>query len=176
MRTVELTVVEISELHKRRFWNCVDKNGSFPDPTNPNYQGLNQCWHWTAYRDKDGYGTMRVGRLKRRAHRIAFAIGNNKHLSEEWILHRCDNPQCVNPDHLQVGTSQSNHFDMQQKKRIAKGEKSGMSKLHSSDIPKIKKLRRDGFTWPAIGLAFNVSGTAVRLACLGQTWKHVECD
>jgi len=121
MQTVELTVVEISELHKKRFWNCVDKNGSLPDQNNPHYEGLGRCWHWTAYRDQDGYGTIRIGKIKRRAHRIAFAISTESPISDAWILHLCDNPACVNPDHLQVGNSQSNHLDMQRKKRIAKG-------------------------------------------------------
>lgn len=173
MQTVELTVVEISELHKRRFWKRVDKNGPLPDQSNPHYNGLDPCWKWTAYRDKDGYGTMRVGRLKRRAHRIAFAIENNSSISDEWVLHLCDNPQCVNPSHLLIGTSQSNHKDMQAKKRIAHGETSGVSKLKNSDIPKIRELRAIGKTWSEIGRSVGVSRVTARSACLGKTWRHV---
>lgn len=60
------------------------------------------CWEWQAYRDRDGYGTFRVGDKKQRAHRVSFAIQNGRFPRADHVLdHLCKNTACVNPNHLE---------------------------------------------------------------------------
>jgi hypothetical protein len=76
-----------------------------------------ECWPWTATIDRDGYGRMKVGGKSQRAHRLAYALRIGPVPDGLSVLHRCDNPCCVNPDHLWVGTSSDNMRDMATKGR-----------------------------------------------------------
>jgi hypothetical protein len=84
------------------------------------------CWLWTGSRNNHGYGQIadeqgRDGRLLL-AHRVAWELANGRTLtSEEEILHACDTPACVNPDHLRVGSHAENMADMAAKGRSCKG-------------------------------------------------------
>ena len=87
-----------------RFWGNVKKTSS--------------CWLWTGYKEKDGYGRFRVGRGKRmRAHRFSWLYLRGDIPENKIICHKCDNPICVNPDHLFVGTHKENTTDMFNKGR-----------------------------------------------------------
>jgi hypothetical protein len=75
-----------------------------------------QCWEWTGRRDSDGYGTFSVKCYPTRAHRFAWTQANGAIPDGLHVLHHCDNPPCVNPAHLFVGTNRDNHED-----KMAKG-------------------------------------------------------
>jgi hypothetical protein len=77
----------------------------------------NGCWEWQLFRDKDGYGRLKVKQRMKRAHRVSFelSVGSTKNLS---VLHRCDNPPCVNPDHLFLGSMKDNMQDKLKKGRL----------------------------------------------------------
>lgn len=85
------------------------------------------CWNWTAGKDKDGYGRFAVpGRGSYlRAHRFSFELYVGAVPEGMLVLHRCDNPSCVRPDHLFLGVYQDNADDMVAKGRQAKGDRSG---------------------------------------------------
>jgi hypothetical protein len=85
------------------FWCHVDKNG------------VNGCWIWTGSRTRAGYG--RIGQVY--AHRRAWELTRGTIVDGEWVLHRCDNPPCVNPDHLFLGTQLDNMRDAAQKERVS---------------------------------------------------------
>lgn len=99
-----------------RFWAKVDKSES--------------CWVWTAGTVPGGYGFIRMrGREKTSgmAHRISWELHNGPVPTGMYVMHICDNPPCVRPDHLRLGTPQENTQDA-----IAKGRHRGQRKLHQS--------------------------------------------
>jgi hypothetical protein len=80
-----------------RFWSKVDKSG--------------ECWLWTAYRDHSGYGIFGLNGRNQRAPRVAYELLVGPIPQGMYILHSCDNPPCVNPSHLRVGTNLENVQD-----------------------------------------------------------------
>jgi hypothetical protein len=86
-----------------------------------------ECWEWLASTDKDGYGRLGIGQphwRMLRANRIAYILANGYVPDELWVLHKCDNPLCVNPNHLFVGTATDNNRDT-----VAKGRHVNYNKL-----------------------------------------------
>lgn len=75
------------------------------------------CWNWIAGRNERGYGRFRVGDRTLAAHRVAFAISRGADPGELFVCHSCDNPSCVNPDHLWLGTNADNLRDCVNKGR-----------------------------------------------------------
>lgn len=95
-----------------RFWSKVNKDGSIP----AHCPELGQCWEWIGFIGTNGYG--RLGRGKENAvHRISYELQNGKIANNLWVLHKCDNSKCVNPNHLFLGTVQDNVDDMFRKGR-----------------------------------------------------------
>lgn len=98
-----------------RFWAKVDTNG----PTMPHMES--PCWIWQASKNS-GYGTFNLGNKQTPAHRCAWFFVFGELLSSEIILlHQCDNPPCVNPEHLSTGTHLDNMQDMAKKGRAMRG-------------------------------------------------------
>lgn len=92
------------------------------------------CWIWTKtkikgrYKSNSGYGVMGVGRSICRAHRVSYKLFFGNFKKELDVLHRCDNPSCVNPNHLFLGTDEDNQRD-----RVAKGRHDQATKTHCSN-------------------------------------------
>ncbi len=94
------------------------------------------CWLWTGYRAANGYGRIPVPRLNHKrpwtigwAHRVSYALNVGPITEGLSVLHRCDNPQCVRPDHLFLGTQRDNIQDAARKGRTARGDRS-FARLH----------------------------------------------
>lgn len=95
---------EITENLLKRFWEKVEKTET--------------CWIWKAFKNKQGYGRIGLSSGKCiNAHRVSYVIHKGKIPEDQFICHTCDNPSCVNPDHLFAGTRQDNIDDMIIKKR-----------------------------------------------------------
>lgn len=83
------------------------------------------CWHWAGKKNDNGYGVLTVAGVETRAHRAMFFEVNPEASRELFVLHKCDNPQCVNPEHLFLGTQAENMKDMHNKGRFKGGAKAG---------------------------------------------------
>lgn len=108
-----------------RFWGHVDKEIS-----QIFYNG-SRCWEWTASCSPDGYGQVRISGKTELTHRVAWTIANGSIPDNFQVLHHCDNPPCVNPSHLFLGTNQDNVDDKMEKGREgrAMGDRNG-SRTH----------------------------------------------
>jgi hypothetical protein len=100
------------------------------------------CWDWTASTAGKGYGQIKLPGTRRQiyAHHLSWQIHHGKIPTGKYILHRCDNPRCVNPDHLFVGSAKVNAEDMKAKDRHLRGELNTEAILTEADIRAIRML------------------------------------
>lgn len=100
------------------------------------------CLLWIGAKSSRGYGYLRLGKDTRRAHRVSYELFKGKIPNGMLVCHSCDNPICVNPKHLWLGTSKDNSHDRNKKGRAFKtiGETNGMSKLTKNNVIEIKSL------------------------------------
>lgn len=128
------------------------------------------CLEWQAGKDKDGYGKFLYGR----AHRAAWSFEHGDIPSGHYILHRCDNPSCVDVAHLFTGTNVDNMRDMKKKGRSLRGEFNPRAKLNEQDIALIFKMRSDGCKMKPIARKFGVSHQLVSRILQHGLWTHVK--
>ena len=138
----------------------------------------NGCWNWIGTkRGKSGgvyYGGTNIGRKSVLAHRASYEFYVGEIPSGMLVCHKCDNPQCVNPEHLFLGTHSDNAMDMSLKNRGTNGEKNKNSKLTDNKVMEIRfagKLRN--MRQKDIAYVFGVSEKAVHKIINNKTWKHL---
>lgn len=121
------------------------------------------CWEWTNSKDEKGYGLFSIGRKTFRAHRIAYELKNGKIPKGMLVCHTCDNPSCVNPNHLFIGTNLDNCKDKILKERAMYvcGELQGHSKITDLQVEEIRKMRVDGIKLKDIAEKFGITETTV---------------
>lgn len=125
-----------------KFWSKVNKNGPIPK----NHPELGQCWIWTGAKFKLGYGKVIINYKPCLAHRVSWTLSHGEISNRVCILHKCDNPSCVNPTHLFKGSKADNNRDRAQKGRSALGEKSGRVKLTDNQVKEIRATYQKGST------------------------------
>lgn len=145
-----------------RFNASIDKS--------PNEKG---CWIWTASKLKAGYGKIRNHYKHLLAHRVSYQINNGEIPPGMFVCHSCDNPSCVNPAHLFLGSRADNEADKVAKGRQIKGESHHKSKLNDSEVLEIRKRIKDGETCRGIAKIYNVDFTLISLIGRGKIWKHL---
>lgn len=153
-----------------RFWSKVEKRAE------------SDCWPWTAAVTKDGYGWIRsvAGGQMALAHRASWEINKGPIPDGLYVLHRCDNPACVNPGHLFLGTQIENMADMTAKgRRIGRGGLKGVTnhraKLTDADVREIRRLHGEcGMKRGAIAERFGVTQSPIRAIIRGDAWRHVK--
>jgi DNA-binding XRE family transcriptional regulator len=142
-----LSKSDINETTKRRFELKCGK---------PNANG---CIPWLAGKTHGGYGYLRTnGRgTTTTAHRIAWVLKRGDIPPEILVLHRCDNPSCVNVDHLFLGSEKQNTADMVSKRRHGWRNGTPWQKLYAGDWERIKELRHMRYTQREVAAYFGVS-------------------
>jgi len=132
------------------------------------------CWYWSGYLDKNGYGSLKINKSTKRAHRISYEIHKEPIPSGLIVMHSCDTPTCVNPDHLLVGTYAENSADMVKKGRSnsARGERSGSSKLKEKDIIEIRDLL-NVIPKNKIAALYGVNRGVIYKIMTRRIWSHV---
>lgn len=145
------------------------------------------CWEWTAAIDHRGYGKIWVGSKRdgtwrmAAAHRVAWELANGP-TGELHVLHQCDNPRCVRPSHLFLGTHGDNMRDCVEKgrhgttrkpHRIARGERNSHAKLTADDVRAMRSSHARGEAISAIAREYGLSPQGARAAVLGLTWRHL---
>lgn len=138
--------------------------------------GRGDCWEFFGVRKKKmGYGQFwlnETGIIV--AHRAAWILSRGPIPKGMCVLHRCDNPPCVNPDHLFLGTKRDNNLDCFSKGRFSKGSNHPTSKLTEQDVLKIRALhkpRKVGMI--QISRKLNLPQSAIRGVISGKSWKHL---
>lgn len=132
------------------------------------------CWEWISNKIPQGYGMFWHRGKSRRAHRISWEMKNGKIPKGILVLHKCDNPSCVNPDHLFLGNYKLNSLDMLQKKRhrAISGEKHYLAKLN---ILKVRKIREEystgNFTQRDLASKYKISQPSIGDIINNKTWR-----
>lgn len=155
---------KLSERQLKRFWARVIKTKS--------------CWNWIGFIDNRKRG--RIGFVIAgvnnyyRPYRVVYELLVGPIPPGLVICHKCDNPICLNPDHLFAGTQKDNIHDAIMKNRFARGEKHGQSKLTKSQVTQIRKLDRGPWGRPRrsdIAAKFGISAKQVERICNMKLWK-----
>lgn len=126
------------------------------------------CWNWTGSKHKFGYGEFRIGRTLFRCHRYSYEIHKGEIPEGLGINHTCDNPSCVNPDHLYAGTAQQNVTDALNRERHTNRI------LTKDQVIQIRSLLKDPSLNPnKISKLFNVLPITIYNIRDRKTWKHL---
>lgn len=155
--------------------NLLKKTAFYADPEERFWAKVNKtptCWIWQGAKTTGGYGIVTIGGKNYSAHKLSWQWANGKPVPEgQVLLHKCDNPLCVNPEHLTPDTQQNNVLDRVNKGRSAKGRENGRARLKEKDIKKIKSLRSKGWTETAIAKQFGVGRSTISNILHGRTWN-----
>jgi len=135
------------------------------------------CIPWPYGKAGNGYGSVQFGYYKKDyAHRVSYLITCGNIPEGLHVLHKCDNPPCINPRHLFLGTEKDNRADQIKKGRTCIGEKNGFSKLTESQVLQIRRLYKKGVVGRgqiAIGKLFGVHRINIRKIVNRITWRHI---
>ena len=138
---------------------------------------MNNCQLWPYLKDKDGYGLIKVNGKLKRAHRVAWEAANNTEIPlGQWVLHKCDNPTCVNPEHLYIGDGKQNMLDRRLRGRNKgwkgpnqSGESNSNCKLTINDVEYIRKNRKYGMG-KVLAKQFETTPEYIRKIWQGKVW------
>lgn len=150
---------------EERFWEKVSKGEG--------------CWEWTAGRHTQGYGMIVIERRNTPAHRVSYELAHGPIPDSLHVLHKCDNPPCVRPDHLFLGTHADNMRDARNKNRLVahRGSKHGCAKLTEKQIGKIRATysfrgMNGGWTLKELAAKYGVTFHAIWRIVARKTWQH----
>lgn len=137
------------------------------------------CWPWIGPVTRGGYGNFFFMGKQSRASRVSYKIHKGEIPSGMVVCHKCDNPKCVNPDHLFLGSHKDNIADMLLKGRGKKGnpniagENNKTAKLSVSEIIEIRRLSNEGVSKAEIGRMFGIRDSHVCKIVQRKSWAHV---
>lgn len=157
-------ITQLTERQKDNFWVKVKRLSE------------DECWEWTGGKLRFGYGRFRIGNSSHiAAHRISWFLTNGKIPENMLVCHKCDNPGCVNPNHLFIGTQKDNMQDCAVKGRTYDriGSKNSNAKLKESDIPIIRERLNKGEAQASIAKRYKVGQMQISYIKNRINWAHV---
>lgn len=128
------------------------------------------CIRFTGHLDREGYGRIMVARVKYMAHRLAYSINNGPIPDGYVVRHKCDNPSCINPEHLEVGTQADNIADKVSRGRQARGSGVGRAILTEESV---REIRSSPLKVSELSILYGVSVVSIRNILRRKTWQHV---
>ena len=131
-----------------------------------------ECEEWRGYKLPHGYGQVRFNGKTCLAHRVAYCKHYGTQLSEisgKVVRHLCDNPSCINPEHLILGSNKDNSEDMVSRNRQAKGEKIGISKL---TMEKVREIRDSSDVQRVLAERYGVNQSVISNIKTGVIWNE----
>ena len=131
------------------------------------------CWIWYGGRHTSGYGSFRIGRRTYHAHQASWIIHFDWPKNKLFVLHTCDNPLCVKPDHLYLGTAKDNARDAKERGRAGIGGRNGKAKITVWKMAEIKDLFREGWDHKSLADKFCVSEMDIEEILLGKQWEEI---
>lgn len=146
-----------------RFWEKVDKSGG-------------GCWLWTGTVTDRGYGSVNTGGKhgpSRGAHRVAWELTHGPIPKGMVVCHSCDNPPCVRPDHLFLGSQRANLRDASAKKRTMRGEDHVFHRLTEADVMDIRTRHADGTSQADLAREYGLNHQHVSSIVGGRAWAHL---
>jgi hypothetical protein len=193
--------VKLTERLLKRFRSKIDKSGPIPS----HVPDIGNCWDWKGVIEGTGYGSISQGRKGFFVHRVSYLLEYGQFDESLCVLHKCDRRSCLRPSHLFLGTKGDNCRDMATKgraasgdrngrrlypesiprgdnhharrnpERLARGERTGGSKLKEADVrwiranahPKKRNIK-------GIARKFGVSGSTIAYIFHRKTWNHIE--
>lgn len=130
---------------------------------------LRGCWLWTGAPDSKGYGAMQSDHVRRLAHRLSYELFVAPIPAGLWVLHRCDVPLCVNPDHLFLGNATDNARDMAAKERC------GRTTLTGDQVREIRALYANGgISQHQLARRFSVGAMTINRIVNRKRWLHID--
>ena len=163
--------------------NRREKNIFLRFESNFKFNAENHCWEWFGPKDRNGYGVFFIKKEKGKtrrgfSHRVSYELYRHKIPEGLLACHICDNPKCVNPDHIFLGTHKENTMDMIKKgrSRNARGEDAGHSKLSAKQVLEMRKLKTGGIGGPTylnLAKAYGISKNSAFLIINRKSWIHI---
>lgn len=143
----------------------------------PKVKKTEGCWIWEGGKNKRGYGVFKFAEKQGSAHRFSWELHNGTIPEGLQVLHNCpdgDNPSCVNPDHLWLGTNLQNRIDSVEKNRHSRGERQGHSKLTEAQVREIRRQSSvEGIDVKELAQRYGIGVRAVYQVLSRKNWKHV---
>lgn len=133
---------------------------------------ISGCWNWIGAKNIRGYGQIKVDGAQLGAHRVSYEVFYGNLQEHLCVIHSCDNPSCINPDHLSLGTNKENSEDMVSKKRQCYGDRNARSILRPDQVLEIRSLLESNIPVRQIAERFGVSKSCVDKIRTERTWKY----